>query len=66
VACIYAVLGETEKAFAWLERSTETGNWCWPFFRVDPYLQTLQSRPRFLRLVERLERDSMAVKIRPM
>jgi serine/threonine protein kinase/Flp pilus assembly protein TadD len=66
VACVYAVLGDTEKAFAWLERSTETGNACWPFFRVDPHLQTLHSLPRFQRLVERLERDSMAVKIRPL
>jgi len=66
VACVYAVLGDTEKAFAWLERSTDTGNMCWPFFRVDPHLHTLHCLPRFQRLVERLERDSMAVKIRPL
>jgi serine/threonine protein kinase/tetratricopeptide (TPR) repeat protein len=66
VACVYAVLGDSEKAFAWLERSTDTGNACWPFFRVDPHLENLHSLPRFQRLVERLERDSMAVKIRPL
>jgi tetratricopeptide (TPR) repeat protein len=66
VACIYAVLGDAEKALAWLERSVDTGNACWPFFRIDPHLRTLHALPRFQRLLERLERDCLAVKIRPM
>jgi len=36
IACVYAVLGETDKAMAWLERSVETGFACWPFFQIDP------------------------------
>jgi serine/threonine protein kinase len=31
IACVYAVLGETGKAMAWLERSVESGFGCWPF-----------------------------------
>ena len=42
IACIHAVLSETDKAMAWLERSAETGFPCWPFFRVDPHLETLR------------------------
>ena len=37
IACVYAVLGETDKAMAWLERSVDTGFACWPFFRIDPH-----------------------------
>jgi eukaryotic-like serine/threonine-protein kinase len=63
IACIYAVLHETDKAMAWLERSAETGFPCWPFFRVDPHLETLRDEPRFQRLVTDLEREYSALKI---
>jgi Flp pilus assembly protein TadD len=63
VACIYAVLCETEKAMAWLERSVDTGNPCWPFFKVDPHLERLRPDPRFQTLVADLERQYTALKI---
>jgi tetratricopeptide (TPR) repeat protein len=63
IASAYAVLGETEKAMAWLERSVETGNPCWPFFLVDPHLENLRPEPRFQRLVAGLEREYTALKI---
>jgi len=63
VACIYAVLSETEKAMAWLERSVDTGNPCWPFFKVDPHLERLRPDPRFQTLVADLERQYAALKI---
>ena len=63
VACIYAVLGETDKAMAWLERSAETGFPCWPFFKVDPHLENLRADARFQRLVSGLEREYSALKI---
>jgi len=63
IACIYAVLSETEKAMAWLERSVDTGNPCWPFFKVDPHLERLRPDPRFQRLVADLERQYTALKI---
>lgn len=56
IACIYAVLGETESALGWLERSTSSGFACWSFLRLDPYLENLRANPAFIRLIEALER----------
>ena len=63
IACVYAVLGETGKAMAWLERSVDTGFACWPFFRVDPHLESLREEPAFKRLVADLEQTYTALKI---
>jgi serine/threonine protein kinase len=63
VACVYAVLGEREKAMGWLERSAYNGNPCWPFFKVDPYLDNLRPEPRFQKLVADLEIEYTALKI---
>jgi serine/threonine-protein kinase len=64
VANVYAVLGETEKALAWLERSVDTGFACWPFFRRDPHLESLWLLPAFERMVADLERTFTAIEIR--
>ena len=64
IACIYAVLGDTDKAMAWLERSVDTGFPCWPFFRIDPHLENLRDEPAFTRLVADLEETYTALKIR--
>ena len=63
IACIYAVLGDTDKAMAWLERSVDTGFPCWPFFRIDPHLENLREEPAFTRLVADLEQTYAALKI---
>jgi DNA-binding SARP family transcriptional activator/Tfp pilus assembly protein PilF len=55
IACVYAVLGETDTAIAWLERSVASGFACWPFFRLDPHLESLRAEPAFERLVAELE-----------
>jgi hypothetical protein len=64
IACVYAVLGDTDKAMAWLERSVDTGFACWPFFRIDPHLEHLREKPEFIRLVADLEYKDSALKIR--
>jgi len=64
IAAIYAVLGETDKALAWLERSIDTGNPCWPFFRIHPFLENLRGAPRFQELMDGLERRYTALDIR--
>ena len=64
IACVYAVLGETDKAMAWLERSVDTGFACWPFFKIDPHLEPLREKPEFKRLVADLEYKYTALKIR--
>jgi hypothetical protein len=48
---------------AWLERSVETGFACWPFFRIDPHLESLREEPEFKRLVSDLEQEYAALKI---
>ena len=63
LACIYAVLGDIEKAMAWLEKSVDTGFPCWPFFQVDPSLENLRGESRFQRLIEDLKRKYTALKI---
>jgi serine/threonine protein kinase len=63
IACVYAVLGETDTAMGWLERSVDTGFACWPFFRIDPYLESLRGEPAFKQLVADLEQTYSAVKI---
>ncbi|MFN2572276.1 MAG: protein kinase [Gemmatimonadales bacterium] len=64
VASVYAVLRETEKALAWLERSVDTGNPCWPYFKLDPHLDNLRQEPEFQRLVAGLESTYTALPIR--
>jgi TolB-like protein/Tfp pilus assembly protein PilF/predicted Ser/Thr protein kinase len=63
IACTYAVLRETDRALAWLERSAETGFPCWAFYRVDPHLESLRDEPRFQRLITDLESKYTALKI---
>ena len=55
VACVYALLGDVDKAMAWLERAAETGFPCWPFFRIDPFLENLRDQPAFTQLMADLE-----------
>ncbi len=55
IACIYAVLGRTQSAMEWLEKTVDTGLACWPFFRIDPCLRTLHGVPEFTSLITALE-----------
>jgi TolB-like protein/Tfp pilus assembly protein PilF len=63
-ACVYAVLRDTAKAMAWLERSVDTGYPCWPLFKRDPHLDNLRQEPAFQRLVAGLENTYTALRIR--
>ena len=63
LAGTYAVLGETDKAMAWLERSVDAGWACWPFFRIDPHLEHLRETMPFKRLVADLEQTYTALEI---
>jgi hypothetical protein len=49
---------------AWLERSVDSGFPCWPFFRIDPHLDSLREVPAFRRLVADLEHTYTALEIR--
>jgi serine/threonine protein kinase/Tfp pilus assembly protein PilF len=64
IAWAYSMLGDTNNAMAWLERSIETGNPCWPFFRIHPHLEHVRGEPRFTQLMAELERKYTALPIR--
>jgi tetratricopeptide (TPR) repeat protein len=63
IAGAYSILGDTDTAMAWLERSVDNGFACWPYFRVDPHLANLRDEPAFTRLVGDLERTYSALEI---
>lgn len=54
VASSYALLGETDKAFKWLERAIKLGNENLPLFRNDKTLESLRDDPRFEELVGKI------------
>jgi DNA-binding winged helix-turn-helix (wHTH) protein/tetratricopeptide (TPR) repeat protein len=63
IACVCAVLGETQKGMAWLERTADTGFPCWPFFKLDPHLINLRGMSAFKDLVADLEHKYAAIRI---
>jgi serine/threonine protein kinase/tetratricopeptide (TPR) repeat protein len=63
IAAIYAVLRDLDRAMGWLERSVDSGNACWPFFKLHPYYENLRPDPRFQRLLTELEREYTALEI---
>jgi len=66
IACVYAQLGDTDTAMAWLERAADAGFPCWPFFRLDPNLENLRQEPAFTRLMANLEQTYGAMKIQKL
>ena len=56
IAKAYALLGEREKALAYLRRTAADGMPCYPLFRNDPYLQGLRGDPEFDRFMTELQR----------
>ena len=55
IACIHAILGDTQQALEWLERAVNTGFACAPFFERDPALAKLRLLPEFQSLVDNLK-----------
>lgn len=55
IACIFAIAGQCETAFEWLDRSVSTGFACWPFFLRDSCLENLRRVPEFDLLVSTLQ-----------
>ena len=54
-ACVYALRGEKDEAFRWLDKAVEAGWRGWPLGTRSPLLDPLRSDPRFHRIEARLE-----------
>jgi TolB-like protein len=51
---LHAGLGETDRAFEWLDRALEDRRGWLAYLKVEPLLDPLRSDPRFTRLLERM------------
>ena len=58
VASVYALEGERDQAFEWLDRSAALGNENKPCFEHDPNLASLREDPRFGELIRRITRPA--------
>jgi TolB-like protein/DNA-binding winged helix-turn-helix (wHTH) protein len=54
LAYLYSILGEKDRAFAWLEKSMEMHTAQPPALKIDPTLDELRSDPRFEELLRRV------------
>ncbi|HVF49101.1 MAG TPA: protein kinase [Pyrinomonadaceae bacterium] len=54
LASVYALEGERDEAFQWLERSIALGNENRPCFEHDPNLRALRDDPRFRQLMQKI------------
>jgi len=56
VASVYALEGDRDSAFEWLNRSAALGNENKPLFEHDPNLALMRSDPRWSELINRITR----------
>ena len=54
LACVYAALGDKDKAIAELEKSFEDKDTCLSRARIDPFMDPLRDDPRFAGLLQRM------------
>jgi TolB-like protein len=54
LAVSYAALGETDAAFAELEKSYQERDWFLPRLKVDPFMDPLRDDPRFKAMLKRM------------
>jgi serine/threonine-protein kinase len=57
LACVYALEGERDLAFEWLERAITLGNENKLWFESDPNWEKLRDDPRFGELMQKIERS---------
>ena len=52
---VYAVLGETDRAIEWLDRSMRKGDDRAAWLRIDPLLANVRQHPRFKQILDSME-----------
>lgn len=60
VASAYAIEGERDNAFRWLEKAISVGNENFPWFESNPIWEPLRSDERFAKLMRRIPRVEAA------
>jgi serine/threonine protein kinase/tetratricopeptide (TPR) repeat protein len=56
LATLNAIVGDTEKAFEWLDRAISMGNENYPWFISDPHWTALRTDPTHIEIMESLKR----------
>ena len=56
VASFYAMAGDKDEAFRWMERAIELGNRNYRWFAIDPNIENLRKDPRFAEILEKAEK----------
>jgi hypothetical protein len=57
IACIYALIGEKERAVDWLSDAARNGFASYSFFELDPFLKSIRGEERYLSLVQKLKAE---------
>lgn len=57
VAQTFALLGEKDAAFKWLNKSVKLGNQNRPFFERDKRLDSMRDDPRWQELMEKMKKN---------
>ena len=56
IASFYAFLGQTDKAFEWLENAVDCGFINYPYLNnIEPFLENLRGEERFKKLMDRVK-----------
>jgi serine/threonine protein kinase/Tfp pilus assembly protein PilF len=62
VASYYAMAGQKDEAFRWLEQCIAIGNRNYRWFERDPNLEPLRSDPRYVEILEKAQREAEKLK----
>ena len=54
IAVVHIALGDTDRAFEWLQKAVEARDWQLAMLKVEPTFDSLRSDPRFTALLERV------------
>jgi serine/threonine protein kinase len=63
VASCYAMAGNKDEAFQWLERGIAIGNRNYRWFELDPNLEHLRSDPRYSEILNKAHREAEKLKV---
>ena len=63
VASYYAMAGDKDKAFRWLERGIAIGNRNHRWLKIDPNLEHLRSDPRYIEILRKARSEAQKLKV---